>query len=120
MQGKTPSSEQGQQKYVPVYSAQGQLAAEIIKLLLESVEIPVRLSQESAGIVYGLTVGPLGEVTILVPAEKQQEASAVLQAMEEGKLEEPFYYTDYVQSERYRDNKQDRRDQFTKESHQPQ
>ena len=119
MPDKTPSNE-GQQKYVPVYSAHGQLAAEIIRLLLESVEIPVRLSQESAGVVYGLTVGPLGEVTILVPEERQREASLVLQQMQDGKLEEPFYYTDYVHSERYRDNKQDRRDQFTKESHQPQ
>lgn len=70
-----------------VYSAQGKLSAEIVRLLLESFEIPSVLSQESVGATYGLTVGDLGEVDILVPADRVDEAVAILRDMEEGKLE---------------------------------
>jgi hypothetical protein len=61
-------------EFVPVYTAQGQLAGEMIRLLLESMDIPARISQESAGITFGLTVGSLGEVKILVPAKHVPEA----------------------------------------------
>jgi hypothetical protein len=70
-----------------VYSAQGKLSAEILRLLLESFEIPSVLSQESVGATYGLTVGDLGEVDILVPADRVEEAVAILHDMEAGKLE---------------------------------
>lgn len=70
-----------------VYSTQGKLSAEIVRLLLESFEIPSVLSQESVGATYGLTVGDLGEVDILVPASRVEEAVAILQDMEEGKLD---------------------------------
>jgi hypothetical protein len=71
-----------------VYSAQGKLSAEIVRLLLESFEIPAILSQESVGATYGLTIGDLGEVDILVPAVKVDEALEILRAMEEGKLDD--------------------------------
>jgi hypothetical protein len=74
--------------WIPVYSAQGKLSAEIIRLLLESFQIPATLSQESVGSTYGLTVGDLGEVDILVPAAKVDEAVEILRAMEAGKFEE--------------------------------
>ena len=54
---------------VVVFRAAGLSEAEIIKGFLESVEIPVHLSYESAGAVYGLTVDGLGEVRVKVPAE---------------------------------------------------
>lgn len=101
--------------YVRVYTAYGTLAAEMVRMLLESAVIPARLLQESAGSAMGLTVGSLGEVSILVPVEHAHEARELLQAMEEGRLEEPFYYTDYTQSDRYADNKQPADEDFTKQ-----
>jgi hypothetical protein len=53
---------------VVVFRAAGLSEAEIIKGFLESAEIPVHLSYESAGAVYGLTVDGLGEVRVKVPA----------------------------------------------------
>lgn len=74
-------------EYFEVYSANGQLEADMIRLMLEASGLHVITNQESAGAVYGLTVGPLGEVMILVPENEVEEANALLQAMEEGKLE---------------------------------
>jgi len=71
---------------VVVYTAAGQLQASIIKGLLEAAEIPAQLSQEGAGSVYGLSVGPLGRVEILVPASRAREAKALMAAMERGEL----------------------------------
>lgn len=65
---------------VIVFRAAGLSEAEIIKGFLESAEIPVHLSYESAGAVYGLTVDGLGEVRIKVPAEF---AALALQLLEE-------------------------------------
>jgi hypothetical protein len=73
--------------WVEVYSANGQLAAETVRLFLESNGITAELIQESAGVAYGLTVGPLGEVRIFVPLEHEDEAQRLLQAMEDGELE---------------------------------
>ncbi len=70
--------------YVQVYSANGQLAGEMVRMLLESVDIPVLVVQESAGITYGLTVGPLGLVKIYVPADRAEEAAQVLESMDPG------------------------------------
>ena len=74
-------------KYVVIYQANGKLAAEIIKAFLEAGEIPVEMIQESAGSALGLTIGQLGEVDILVPAQKAGEARLRLEEMERGKLE---------------------------------
>lgn len=73
--------------YVEVYSANGQLEADMIRLMLEAKGLHVLTRQESAGAVYGLTIGPLGEVSILVPETEATEAAVLLQAMEDGKLE---------------------------------
>jgi len=74
------------EKWVTVYKAQGKLSAEMVRLLLESFRIPAVLSQESVGNTYGLTVGDLGEVEILVEASQMNAALEILQAMEDGKL----------------------------------
>jgi hypothetical protein len=55
-----------------------QLEAHIIKGRLESEGIPVLLSYESAGLVYGLTVDGIGEVKIMVPAGLAAEAREIL------------------------------------------
>jgi len=76
-----------QTEWVSVYVTQGRLSAEMVRLLLESINIQAILSQESVGITYGLTVGDLGEVEILVPYSQVDAANEILRAMEEGKLE---------------------------------
>jgi len=55
-----------------------QMEAQIIKGRLESEGIPVLLSYESAGLVYGITVDGLGEVKIMVPRRLVEEAREIL------------------------------------------
>ena len=54
------------------------MEAQIIKGRLESEGIPVLLSYESAGLIYGLTVDGLGEVKIMVPKPLAEEAKEIL------------------------------------------
>jgi len=75
------------EEWVPVYTADGKLAAEMIRLTLESFGIPAVIFQESLGNVYGLTVGPLGENQILVDPARASEALEILKAMDNGSLE---------------------------------
>ena len=75
------------QPLVVVYTAAGRMEANIVKGMLEAAGIPVELSQESAGTVYGLTVGTMGLVEILVPEKRADEAKALIEAMRRGDLE---------------------------------
>jgi len=54
------------------------MEAQIMKGRLESEGIPVLLSYESAGLIYGLTVDGLGEVKIMVPKHLAEEAREIL------------------------------------------
>jgi hypothetical protein len=54
------------------------MEAQIMKGRLESEGIPVLLSYESAGLVYGLTVDGLGEVKVMVPKHLAEEAKEIL------------------------------------------
>ena len=54
------------------------LEAQIIKGRLESEGIPVLLSYESAGLVYGITIDGLGEVKVMVPRDLVEEAKEIL------------------------------------------
>jgi hypothetical protein len=54
------------------------MEAQIIKGRLESEGIPVLLSYESAGLIYGLTIDGLGEVKIMVPKHLAEEAKEIL------------------------------------------
>ena len=72
---------------VVVFRAAGMSEAEIIKGLLESAEIPVHLSYESAGVVYGLTVDGLGEVRVQVPAEFAPLALELLEEQQKSDTE---------------------------------
>ena len=65
-----------------VYETNGMLLAEILRGLLEAQEIRVVLSQEGVGRVYGLTVGTLGRVQVLVPASELERAQQILQEYE--------------------------------------
>ncbi len=74
-------------KLIQVYLTEGQLEAEMIKAFLEAQGLSVVLSQESIAKTYGLTVGRLGEVKVLVPERQVDEAKSILQAMERGDYE---------------------------------
>jgi hypothetical protein len=75
------------EEYVQVYTANGQLQAEMIRIFLESKGIPAVAYGQSLASVYGLTVGPLSEVKIMVPETQVAEAHQVLADMEQGKYE---------------------------------
>jgi hypothetical protein len=68
-------------------SVSGSIQAEIIRGLLESREIVVMLSQESAGSVFGLGVGPTADVDILVRQNQLDEARAILDEYYSGSLD---------------------------------
>ncbi|KAF0112544.1 MAG: hypothetical protein C0417_00050 [Chlorobiaceae bacterium] len=70
-----------------VYIANGKLEAESVKILLESFDIPAFINQESAGSTFGLTVGILGEVEVIVPLSYVTEAKKIIEEMINGKLE---------------------------------
>lgn len=70
-----------------VFIANGMLEAESVKILLESFEIPAFINQESLGATYGLSIGALGEVEVIVPMKFITRAKKVIKDMEDGKLE---------------------------------
>ena len=65
-------------EWVRVATLQGELQAELIRGLLEAQGVATQLSQEGLGRVYGMGVGPLAEVDILVPAEMKAIATEIL------------------------------------------
>jgi hypothetical protein len=62
-----------------VATASGEAEAAIIKGLLETADIPVWITRESAGAAIGLGVGLLGTVTIMVPETHYDEAMTLLE-----------------------------------------
>lgn len=67
-------------EWVLVDRTQGMLAAEMIKSQLEAEGILVMINQEGAGHALGLTVGPLGEVEVLVPSDQEAAAREIIDA----------------------------------------
>ncbi len=63
---------------VVVYTAMGELNADVIKGKLESAGIPAMLQIQSPD-VFPMSVGEMGEVKVLVPKEREQEARALLE-----------------------------------------
>lgn len=76
-----------EEKWEVVEMVQGQLQAEILRGLLEAQEIKVWLNQEGAGAAYGINVGPLGTVEILVPSGEIHKARQILDAYYAGEFE---------------------------------
>ena len=74
-------------KWEVVTTVSGSLQADILRTLLESRDIEVFLNQEGVGRVYGINVGPLGEVQIMVPESQSQEAKQILDDYYAGKFE---------------------------------
>jgi hypothetical protein len=67
----------------------GELQAELLRGLLKAQGILVVLNQEGAGRAYGLNVGPLGLVQIMVPASSVEDARHVLADYYAGNFETP-------------------------------
>lgn len=72
---------------VKVYNANGRLDGEILKAFLEANDIRVILTQEGAAAAYGLNIGALGVVEVLVDFDNADKARELIQLMDEGKLE---------------------------------
>jgi len=64
--------------WVVVAHATGPVDGEIIGGLLRTANIPYYVQQESIGRVLGLSIGPMGMVTVLVPIAYEKEAVALL------------------------------------------
>jgi hypothetical protein len=74
--------------FVEVDIVMGRPIADLIRSLLEANGIPTELSQESVGAVTGFTVGPMGEVRILVPSDKVEDAYKLIEDYYSGELSE--------------------------------
>jgi hypothetical protein len=74
--------------WINIYNARGKLEGEMIKSFLESQDVNVILTQESAGWIHGITVGSFGVVEVLVPPEQSEHAKSILKAMEIGEFVE--------------------------------
>ncbi len=64
----------------------GPFQAEIVRGLLEAQDIPTILRQEGVGRAVGFTVGPLGVVQIMVPANEMERATSILEDYYAGRL----------------------------------
>lgn len=74
--------------WISIISVQGELQAEVVRGLMEAQGIPVNLSQEGIARAYGLGVGPLSEVDVMVPQNFEQEAKKVIESYRAGEFEE--------------------------------
>jgi hypothetical protein len=72
------SSEIQRAGWAVVYRAQGMLEAEAVKGSLETADIPTVLDYESLGQTLGITIGGLGEVRVLVPTDRADDARELL------------------------------------------
>ena len=76
-----------EEKWELITNVSGELQADLLRNLLEAQGIKVFLNQEGAGRAYGLTVGPMGEVQVLVPENQSQEARQIIDDYYAGKFE---------------------------------
>ena len=65
-------------EWCEVARVQGLTEAHIIRGLLESNRIPVKLMHESAAVLFGITMNGIGEVRILVPLPFKESASSLI------------------------------------------
>lgn len=70
-----------------VDTAIGAVQAELLRSLLEAQGLQVMFSYESAGRVESSSVGPMGEVDLLVPASQAAQARRILAEYYAGRLE---------------------------------
>lgn len=68
---------------VIIYTAANSFEADVVAGKLEAAGIPTWRRFESLGATYGLLVGPLAQVDILVPAALAEQARSVLASADE-------------------------------------
>jgi hypothetical protein len=71
------------EKMTTVYRANGDMQAQLIKGILEDCGIPVFLQSLAAPSVHAFVVDGMGEVKILVPENRAEEARAIIEAKED-------------------------------------
>lgn len=76
------------QDIVKVGSVSGKLEAEILRGLLEASGISVWLVHEAAATIYGLGVGPLAIVDLMVLADQAEQAAEILENYRSGIVDE--------------------------------
>lgn len=76
-----------EQNWEVIEKVSGELQGELLRGLFEAQGIPVTLNQEGAGRAYGIGVGALGLVQILVPSNYAAEARQVLEQYYAGDFE---------------------------------
>jgi hypothetical protein len=74
-------------EYELLITVSGKLQAEIINAMLHAYGIDSVMSHEAAASIYGLGVGPIAEVDVLVPQDQLGEARQLLDDYEAGRLE---------------------------------
>ncbi|MBC8330734.1 MAG: DUF2007 domain-containing protein [Anaerolineae bacterium] len=74
-------------KWVLAAKIEGEFQAEVLRGLLEAQGIPAYISMEGAARALGVNIGPFGEVDILVPDDRLQDALAVIEAYQAGEFE---------------------------------
>jgi len=74
-------------KWELITTVSGDLQADLLRNLLEVQGIKVFLSQEGAGRAVGLTMGPMGEVQVLVPENQSEAARQIVDDYYAGKFE---------------------------------
>lgn len=83
-----------EQSWVVIETVNGELQAELLRGLFEAQGIPVTLNQEGAGRAYGIGVGALGQVQLLVPSDYAQEAYLILKRYYAGEFEAAEDFSD--------------------------
>jgi len=76
--GETTPHRDQQVRWTVVAYAHGLADAAIIAGRLEAEGVPARIHQEPAGVAIGLTMGLLGEATVLVPEPLVERAQEIL------------------------------------------
>jgi hypothetical protein len=76
--GETTPGGQAETPWLTVAVNLSPAEAAVIKSRLESERIPAIVQQESAGVVFGLTVGPMGFARLLVPEPLAELARSIL------------------------------------------
>ncbi len=81
-------------EWVQLSEAYASLEAEVVAGLLRAEGVPVWIWQQGAGRALGLTVGPMGNAHIMVPAEYVEIAHSILAAEPESIPEAEETFTD--------------------------
>ena len=83
------------EQWIEIQRLRDPVQAEILRGLLEAQGIQVWLAQEGAARALGLSLTPMGEVTILVPTSQVEEATGILGKYYAGTLENEIMDKEY-------------------------